>query len=658
MKGTLGFGLAQARAAIVGIAASFLLGGCLSGGGGADSHWVGDIETDITISGSVGDGPTVNSDVRIVAIDGTEIASFKSDASGSYSIDVVVKANQFPLLIDASGGTDIVTNAAPDFTMYGAVLSASNNTVANVNPFTTFTVEVARDMNGGLTRDNLAAAERIVVESMNSGLSTLAASGPLQTRIDAGNVAEIVKSSETLAEIVRRTRDAMLAAGRGTNADAVIQALASDLIDGVIEGNGGPRADRRLAAVANIASAQVLLEAMVNELHVNGADASDAMREAISQVATGSPQPTLDELASTEQMVQQAMVGLSAAYAITGDSNVYAIIEGMAGVQGGMAPSLVRTLLPGNYRNVMNMPVKAAANGNQSVLSTANQVVRDGTVSADNANRAPTISGQPPASIRAGNQYDFTPTASDLDNDTLTFRIGGKPEWANFNETSGRLWGTPHSSDVGNFGGITIIVSDGELSSQLGPFSINVTSGNSGPTISGTAPDTVRIGDTYSFTPNASDPEGDELRFEITGKPDWASFSTSTGRLSGTPGRADVGLFQGIQITVTDGTYRASLAPFSIEVIADGSATGSVTLDWTPPSENEDGSASVDVIGYRIYWAPEGESWGPPAMIDNPSVTRFIVDDLPPGRYEFVATAVNSSGLESRFSNTIIRTVQ
>ena len=51
---------------------------------------------------------------------------------------------------------------------------------------------------------------------------------------------------------------------------AVIQALGSDLIDGVIEGNGGPRSDNRLAAITNIVAAQVLLEAMANELHVNG----------------------------------------------------------------------------------------------------------------------------------------------------------------------------------------------------------------------------------------------------------------------------------------------------------------------------------------------------------------------------------------------------
>ena len=62
--------------------------------------------------------------------------------------------------------------------------------------------------------------------------------------------------------------------------DAVIEALASDLIDKVIEGNGGPRADARVAAVANVATAQVILEAMNNELHVNGTDATDAMRRA------------------------------------------------------------------------------------------------------------------------------------------------------------------------------------------------------------------------------------------------------------------------------------------------------------------------------------------------------------------------------------------
>jgi len=44
--------------------------------------------------------------------------------------------------------------------------------------------------------------------------------------------------------------------------------------------------------------------------------------------------------------------------------------------------------------------------------------------------------------------------------------------------------------------------------------------------------------------------------------------------------------------------------------------------------------------------------------INNPSVTRYVVENLTPGTYEFTATAINSAEVESRFSNAITRVVQ
>ena len=90
------------------------------------------------------------------------------------------------------------------------------------------------------------------------------------------------------------------------------------------------------------------------------------------------------------------------------------------------------------------------------------------------ANRAPTISGAPPATITVGLAYDFTPVASDPDGDTLTFSIANRPAWLTFNAATGRLAGTPAAANVGQYTGIVVTVSDGQASAQLGPFSITV----------------------------------------------------------------------------------------------------------------------------------------------------------------------------------------
>jgi hypothetical protein len=91
-----------------------------------------------------------------------------------------------------------------------------------------------------------------------------------------------------------------------------------------------------------------------------------------------------------------------------------------------------------------------------------------------NGNRAPSIGGTPTTDAREGQFYDFMPSASDPDGDTLSFTIANRPAWATFNTQTGRLSGTPGTGTVGSFSGITIRVTDGLLVATLTPFSINV----------------------------------------------------------------------------------------------------------------------------------------------------------------------------------------
>jgi hypothetical protein len=172
---------------------------------------------------------------------------------------------------------------------------------------------------------------------------------------------------------------------------------------------------------------------------------------------------------------------------------------------------------------------------------------------------------------------------------------------------------------------------------------------NRAPTISGTAPPSVNASSPYSFAPTAADADGDTLAFSIQNKPAWATFNTSTGRLSGTPAPADVGTYSNITISVSDGKTSTSLSAFAIAVVT--VSNGSATLSWTAPTENEDGSTLSNLAGYRIVYGTSASALTNTIQITNPSVTTYVVENLAPATWYFAVTAVNSTGAESNYSN-------
>ena len=89
-------------------------------------------------------------------------------------------------------------------------------------------------------------------------------------------------------------------------------------------------------------------------------------------------------------------------------------------------------------------------------------------------NRSPLIEGEAQKSVNAYSLFSFQPIATDVDGDVLTFSIENKPDWAEFNTTTGLLSGTP--TTVGLYSDINISVSDDNLTTTLEPFSIEVTS--------------------------------------------------------------------------------------------------------------------------------------------------------------------------------------
>lgn len=250
-------------------------------------------------------------------------------------------------------------------------------------------------------------------------------------------------------------------------------------------------------------------------------------------------------------------------------------------------------------------------------------------------NVAPTLTGTPATTAIVGQNYTFAPVGDDANDDALTYTINNRPSWLTFTSATGAVSGRPTSADVGSTGAIVITVSDGQATASI-QFTIAVSNQtapvNRAPTITGTPATSITAGSAYSFRPVGSDPDGNTLTYSIQNRPSWANFSTSTGRLSGTPTAASVGTSARITITVSDGTATASLPSFTIQVNAAANRSPTISgspllstvvgllYNFQPSATDPDGDALTFSIQNRPSWATfntaTGRLTGTPGLLD------------------------------------------
>ena len=179
--------------------------------------------------------------------------------------------------------------------------------------------------------------------------------------------------------------------------------------------------------------------------------------------------------------------------------------------------------------------------------------------------------------------------------------------------------------------------------------------GNSPPTISGQPSSEVVAGAAYDFRPSASDPDGDSLTYSVQNKPGWANFNGNSGRLSGTPTAGNVGSYSNILIRVSDGAASASLPGFAVNVVQAGN--GSATLSWVPPTTRSDGSALVNLDGYKVLYGRATGDYNNLITLNNPGLTAYVVESLASGKWFFAMTAFDANGMESNRSAEASKTI-
>ena len=180
------------------------------------------------------------------------------------------------------------------------------------------------------------------------------------------------------------------------------------------------------------------------------------------------------------------------------------------------------------------------------------------------------------------------------------------------------------------------------------PAAVNVPaiSNNAPPTIVLAAVADAQVGATFDYQPVARDPESDTLRFSAANLPAWASLDTTSGRISGTPGPNDAGVYESISITVADATHKVVTAPFSITVNPALEGSGVASLQWETPPSKVSGEPLDDLAGYRILYGRSSSDLDHSVLITDPATTSYQFSTLTSGVWYFAVVAVNSNGLE------------
>lgn len=179
---------------------------------------------------------------------------------------------------------------------------------------------------------------------------------------------------------------------------------------------------------------------------------------------------------------------------------------------------------------------------------------------------------------------------------------------------------------------------------------------NQAPTISGQVVATARVGETYDWQPVAADADGDSLSFTATNLPPWATIGPTDGRIVGTPGPDDVGIYESITITVADAAHQSATQPFAITVMGD-SSSGIASLQWEVPPSKVDGSPLDDLAGYRILYGRNSDDLDNSVLVNDPAMTSYAFSRLSSGTWYFAVVAVSTSGLEGPPTTTASKSI-
>ncbi|WP_447076925.1 Ig-like domain-containing protein [Shewanella algae] len=386
--------------------------------------------------------------------------------------------------IDADQAGDGSYNAAPTVTQsftVNAVVPGAPTSVSAVAADASATVSFSAPASTGG-----AAISSYTVTSSPGGLTASGAGSPLTVSglsngtdysftVSANNTAGTGPASSPSNTVTPKASQSISFSNPGAQSFGTTPTLTATTSSGL-----APVFSSNSTGVCTITTTGTLSFVSAGSCSINADQAGDSGYNAA---------PTVTQSFTVNAVVPGAPMSVSA---VAADASATVSFSAPASTGGAAISSYTVTSSPGGITAsgaASPLTVSGLSNGTgYSFTVSASNIAGTGpasspsnTVTPEPDNKAPSISGTPAGSVDQDSYYSFIPTATDPDQDPLTFSISNKPAWASFNTASGELSGTPLREHVGVSDNIIIRVSDGALSTDLAPFSVEVKAVNQAP---------------------------------------------------------------------------------------------------------------------------------------------------------------------------------
>jgi RHS repeat-associated protein/uncharacterized repeat protein (TIGR01451 family) len=566
-----------------------------------------------------------------------------TSGSGAISGDALLPAGNAA----AGGSLTYVINAAAGTNQCGAVtLDASLATPAGLAEGASVQAGFTSPASGG-TANNTASSTLAVTcaaglsISKSDGSATYTAGGTATYQVVVGNAGP---STATGVSVV----DA-LPAGVTLSAAAscTVQGTAScGSLSGAAGANSVSLSGASIAAGAGhelrlsipVAFAPGLAAASL----VNTATADSAVSDAVSA-------------SDTNARLNRAPVASAASFFVDEDSSVgvpvsaadadndalsYSVIDAPAhGSLSGTPPNLSYTPTP-NYHGSDSFTFRAHDGEADSNIATVSITVRA-------VNDAP-VADAKQANVDQGGSVAVTLSGSDIDGDSLSWRITQQPAHGSLSGTAPALVYTPQATFSGS-DQFHYVANDATADSAPASVTITVTAVNRAPAITSTALLSARAAVAYNYDVEASDPDGDTLTYSLLNPPAGMSINAGTGLVSWTPTAQQVGSHS-IAVRADDGRGGIAAQDFTLAVSAanappviDSTAVTTAGIGQPYQYDADASDADGDTLTYALATSPSGMvidlqtgliTWTPAAGQNGPQAVLIRVSDGRGGEVE------------------------